>query len=173
MKILSKDTDDETILETIWFCKILLIFAIGEMYLGTESSTCPKTKLENMNVAKKSGKTCITWLSIFLSSFRIIYWSFASGAIDNITKDGGIEVMLLYAFYLQVADCTIASYFYFGLALRAALILGWHVDADKENLNRFELEHRRRIWWTVYMYERMLSSKAGLPLSFADDSSIN
>ena len=78
--------------------------------------------------------------------------------------------MLLYAFYLQVADCTIASYFYFGLALRAALILGWHVDADKENLNRFELEHRRRIWWTVYMYERMLSSKAGLPLSFADDS---
>ena len=39
MKILSKDTDDETILETIWFCKILLIFAIGEMYLGTESST--------------------------------------------------------------------------------------------------------------------------------------
>ena len=60
--------------------------------------------------------------------------------------------------------------FLFWLALRAALILGWHVDADKENLNRFELEHRRRIWWTVYMYERMLSSKAGLPLSFADDS---
>ena len=105
--------------------------------------------------------------SIKLLNYLLV---FCFGAIDNITKDGGIEVMLLYAFYLQVADCTIASYFYFGLALRAALILGWHVDADKENLNRFELEHRRRIWWTVYMYERMLSSKAGLPLSFADDS---
>lgn len=51
---IKKDTDDETILETIWFCKVLLIFAIGEMYLGTESSTHAKRqKLENM---KRAGK---------------------------------------------------------------------------------------------------------------------
>ncbi|KAL6453372.1 PUT3 Proline utilization trans-activator [Candida maltosa Xu316] len=170
---IKKDTDDETILETIWFCKILLIFAIGEMYLGTESSThARRQKLENMkrNSKEKREKHVLPGSAFFYQASELFTGLFASGAIDNITKDGGIEVMLLYAFYLQVADCTIASYFYFGLALRAALILGWHVDADKENLNRFELEHRRRIWWTVYMYERMLSSKAGLPLSFADDS---
>ncbi|RCK61034.1 Proline utilization trans-activator [Candida viswanathii] len=170
---IKKDTDDETILETIWFCKVLLIFAIGEMYLGTESSTHAKRqKLENMKrVGKeKHEKHALPGSAFFYQASELFTGLFASGAVDNITKDGGIEVMLLYAFYLQVADCTIASYFYFGLALRAALILGWHVDADKENLNRFELEHRRRIWWTVYMYERMLSSKAGLPLSFADDS---
>lgn len=169
---IKKDTDDETILETIWFCKILLIFAIGEMYLGTESSThARRQKLENMKRSKeKREKHALPGSAFFYQASELFTGLFASGAIDNITKDGGIEVMLLYAFYLQVADCTIASYFYFGLALRAALILGWHVDADKENLNRFELEHRRRIWWTVYMYERMLSSKAGLPLSFADDS---
>ena len=170
---IKKDTDDETILETIWFCKVLLIFAIGEMYLGTESSTHAKRqKLENMKRAGKERpeKHALPGSAFFYQASELFTGLFASGAVDNITKDGGIEVMLLYAFYLQVADCTIASYFYFGLALRAALILGWHVDADKENLNRFELEHRRRIWWTVYMYERMLSSKAGLPLSFADDS---
>ncbi|KAI5960117.1 PUT3 [Candida pseudojiufengensis] len=169
-----KNIEDETILETIWFCKILLIFAIGEMYLGTESNTHAKRqKLENMKRSKNKllkEKHTLPGSGFFYQSSEIFTGLFASGAIDNITKDGGIEVMLLYAFYLQVADCTIASYFYFGLALRASLILGWHVDAEKENLNRFELEHRRRIWWTVYMYERMLSSKAGLPLSFADDS---
>ena len=46
--------------------------------------------------------------SIKLQNYLLV---FCFGAIDNITKDGGIEVMLLYAFYLQVADCTIASYF--------------------------------------------------------------
>ncbi|CAI5757304.1 unnamed protein product [Candida verbasci] len=168
---IKKDQDDETILESIWFCKILFIFAIGEMYLGTESSTHVKNiKLENMKRKEKRERHTLPGSGFFYQASELFTGLFASGAIDNITKDGGIEVMLLYAFYLQVADCTIASYFYFGLALRAALILGWHVDADNENLNRFELEHRRRIWWTVYMYERMLSSKAGLPLSFADDS---
>lgn len=176
---IKKDTDDDTILETIWFCKILLIFAIGEMYLGTESDTHLKnTKNKNIiDYAKKTSKkradakkNTLPGSGFFYQASELFTGLFASGAIDNITKDGGIEVMLLYAFYLQVADCTIASYFYFGLALRSALILGWHVDADMENQNRFELEHRRRIWWTVYMYERMLSSKAGLPLSFADDS---
>lgn len=176
---IKKDTDDDTILETIWFCKILLIFAIGEMYLGTESDTHLKNNKNQTIIAyaKKSSKrraeakkNTLPGSGFFYQASELFTGLFASGAIDNITKDGGIEVMLLYAFYLQVADCTIASYFYFGLALRSALILGWHVDADMENQNRFELEHRRRIWWTVYMYERMLSSKAGLPLSFADDS---
>lgn len=174
---IKKDTDDDTILETIWFCKILLIFAIGEMYLGTESNSHIiklKEKLESKKARNRTKerkeKDTLPGSGFFYEASELFTGLFASGAIDNITKDGGIEVMLLYAFYLQVADCTIASYFYFGLALRSTLILGWHVDADKENLNRFELEHRRRIWWTVYMYERMLSSKAGLPLSFADDS---
>ncbi|ODV77485.1 uncharacterized protein CANTADRAFT_35782, partial [Suhomyces tanzawaensis NRRL Y-17324] len=175
---IKKDADDDTILETIWFCKILLIFAIGEMYLGTESDTHIK-KQRNVHAPdsrkskpkeKKEKRDTLPGSGFFYQSSELFTGLFASGAIDNVSKDGGIEVMLLYAFYLQVADCTIASYFYFGLALRSTLILGWHVDADKENLNRFELEHRRRIWWTVYMYERMLSSKAGLPLSFADDS---
>jgi proline utilization trans-activator len=175
---IKKDADDDTILETIWFCKILLIFAIGEMYLGTESDIHVKARNMLEKSRKKSGssnkhkerRNTLPGAGFFYQASELFTGLFASGAIDNITKDGGVEVMLLYAFYLQVADCTIASYFYFGLALRSTLILGWHVDADKENLNRFELEHRRRIWWTVYMYERMLSSKAGLPLSFADDS---
>lgn len=211
---IKQDRDDDTILETMWFCKILLIFAVGEMYLGTESDVHVKKVRPVYTPASRSSKhnnksndndnnnnnnnnnnndntnnsnnnsqnqnetppnndfpgNTLPGSGFFYQASELFTGLFASGAIDNITKDGGIEVMLLYAFYLQVADCTIASYFYFGLALRAALILGWHVDSEKNSLDRFELEHRRRIWWTVYMYERMLSSKAGLPLSFADDS---
>lgn len=165
-----------SIIETIWFCKVLLIFAVGEMYLGTannlngtysstdsNSGTAPATA-SDQNSAKLPGS------GFFHQASDIFTGLFSSGAIDNLAREGGVEVLLLYAFYLQVADCTVASYFYFGLALRTSLILGMHVDADKENLSRYELEHRRRLWWTVYMYERMLSSKAGLPLSLTDNS---
>lgn len=156
---LGTDSSD-SIIETIWFCKVLLIFAVGEMYLGTAN---------NIN-GNKSQDAKLPGSGFFHQASELFTGLFASGAIDNCAREGGIEVLLLYAFYLQVADCTVASYFYFGLALRASLILGMHVDADKDNVTRYELEHRRRLWWTVYMYERMLSSKAGLPLSLNDNS---
>lgn len=156
---LGTDSSD-SIIETIWFCKVLLIFAVGEMYLGTAN---------NIN-GNKSQDAKLPGSGFFHQASELFTGLFASGAIDNCAREGGIEVLLLYAFYLQVADCTVASYFYFGLALRASLILGMHVDAEKDNVSRYELEHRRRLWWTVYMYERMLSSKAGLPLSLNDNS---
>lgn len=154
--------DDHT-LQTIWFCKVLLIFAIGEMYLGT-SNNVNGNKISFKDTAKLPGS------GFFEDASQIFSCLFSSGKIESVTKEGAIEVLLLYAFYLQVADCTVASYFYFGQALRACLILGLHVDAQRDQLTRFELEHRRRLWWSVYMFERMLSSKAGLPLSFADNT---
>lgn len=154
--------DDHT-LQTIWFCKVLLIFAVGEMYLGTSNNV-------NGNKATFKDHAKLPGSGFFEDASRIFGCLFSSGKIESVTKEGAIEVVLLYAFYLQVADCTVASYFYFGQALRACLILGFHVDAQRDQLNRFELEHRRRLWWTMYMYERMLSSKAGLPLSFTDNT---
>ncbi|KAH3900112.1 Put3p SCDLUD_003079 [Saccharomycodes ludwigii] len=154
---------DQT-LQTIWFCKVLLIFSIGEMYLGRSNDQ------DGLKLTSSKGGPRLPGSGFFEQASEIFDCLFSSGRIENLTKKGGIEVMLLYAFYLQVADCTIASYFYFGQALRACLILGWHVDAERDTLTRFELEHRRRIWWTVYMFERMLSSKAGLPLSFMDNT---
>ncbi|QLQ80636.1 hypothetical protein HG537_0D06370 [Torulaspora globosa] len=154
--------DDHT-LQTIWFCKVLLIFAIGEMYLGTHNNV-------NGNKAVLKGSAKLPGSGFFDDASEIFSCLFSSGKVENITKEGGVEVMLLYAFYLQVADCTVASYFYFGQALKASLIVGMHVDAQRESLTRYELEHRRRLWWTVYMFERMLSCKAGLPLSFMDET---
>lgn len=210
---LNTSPQNESTLETIWFCKLLLVFATGEMYLGTANylngyklSEKPRRKKQKLNRhhtlasqslpsgttadaqnsntetnygsnpqnPKKKSKPNYTGTKLPGSGFfnqasELFTGLFASGSIDNCIREGGIEVLLLYAFYLQVADCTAASYFYFGIALRASLLVGLHVDIGKETLNRFELEHRRRLWWTVYMYERMLASKAGLPLSLTDE----
>lgn len=160
------DTREVTI-ETIWFCQLLLIFAVGEMYLGTANS--PNGNKLNKSKKKHHQKPKLPGSEFFYQASELFTGLFSSGAITNCVLEGGVEVMLLYAFYLQVADCTIASYFYFGSLLRACLMLGLHVDAGKENLFRYELEHRRRLFWTVFMFERMLASKAGLPLTLTDD----
>lgn len=197
---LNNSSHTDPTLETIWFCKLLLVFAVGEMYLGTANylngyklNEKPKRKKQKLNSMeenndhisenspesnsfnpkrknkRKSSATKLPGSGFFNQASELFTGLFASGSIDNCIREGGIEVLLLYAFYLQVADCTAASYFYFGIALRASLLLGLHVDIGKDSLNRFELEHRRRLWWTVYMYERMLASKAGLPLSLTDE----
>lgn len=155
---------EDQILQTIWFCKIMLIFAIGEMYLGTSSESKGDTSnLENSNKSLP-GK------EFFIKSSAIFGYLYSGNKIDNFTKPGSVETLLLYAFYLQVADYTVSSYLYFSMTLKTCLILGWHCDAEAGNISKFELEHHRRLFWTIYIYERMLSSKAGHPLSFQDVS---
>lgn len=153
------DNENDPILQAVWFCKILLILAVGEMYLGS---------INNEMLKNYSNQPKLPGSKFFQMGSKIFNCLFSSERLENVTKKGGIEVLLLYAFFLQVADYTLASYFYFGQALRTCLILGLHVDSQSDTLSRFEIEHHRRLWWTVYMFERMLSSKAGLPLSFTD-----
>lgn len=153
------DNENDPILQAVWFCKILLILAVGEMYLGS---------INNEMLRNYSNQPKLPGSKFFQMGSKIFNCLFSSERLENVTKKGGIEVLLLYAFFLQVADYTLASYFYFGQALRTCLILGLHVDSQSDTLSRYEIEHHRRLWWTVYMFERMLSSKAGLPLSFTD-----
>lgn len=151
---------NNTTLQLIWHCKVFLIFAIGEVYhrLGQET---PKGNGDD---------SMLPGASWFLQASKIFNVVFSGEHLQLLTKEGGIEVLLLYAFYLQVADNTVLAYFYFGQALRTCLVIGLHVDSQSDSLSRFQVEHQRRLWWTVYMFERMLSSKAGLPLSFTDYS---
>ncbi|CAB4256463.1 similar to Saccharomyces cerevisiae YKL015W PUT3 Transcriptional activator of proline utilization genes [Maudiozyma barnettii] len=146
-------------LQLIWHCKVFLIFAIGEVYNRTGQET-PKDTDDSMLPGAR-------W---FLQASKIFNVVFSGEHLQLLTKEGGIEILLLYAFYLQVADNTVLAYFYFGQALRTCLVIGMHVDSQSDTLPRFQVEHQRRLWWTVYMFERMLSSKAGLPLSFTDYS---
>lgn len=55
-------------------------------------------------------------------------------------------------------------------ALRLATIMGLHVNSSHAFVPDPELrEHRVRVWWSVYILDRFLSSKIGLPLLISDD----
>lgn len=57
-----------------------------------------------------------------------------------------------------------------GSALRLATVMGLHLNIGDAYLPDPELrEHRIRVWWSVYILDRLLSSKIGLPLLISDD----
>lgn len=55
-----------------------------------------------------------------------------------------------------------------GLAMRIAIDLGLHRKANEANLDSFTAQMRRRLFWTIYYLERVISMSLGRPFSLAD-----
>jgi hypothetical protein len=57
-----------------------------------------------------------------------------------------------------------------GNALKLALTIGLnHNIPESQSINPVERQHRIRIWWTIYIFDRMWGSKMGLPMSIPDE----
>jgi proline utilization trans-activator len=55
-------------------------------------------------------------------------------------------------------------------AIRLGIVMGMHLNIPEPLLrDRAAREHRIRIWWTAYMFDRTWSSKLGHPVSVHDD----
>lgn len=142
--------------EASWYCQILLISAIGEMY------GAPREERQNMTDDPPGGEN----FRMGANTLSLLYGKELMG--DSCPKL--IELLLCYSFYLQVLDFSTSSAVYIGMAMRTAVLCGLHVDASKDSLSREELEHRRRLWWTTYILELYSCSKQGIPPSMSLES---
>ncbi|CAI7657728.1 unnamed protein product [Penicillium glandicola] len=73
-----------------------------------------------------------------------------------------VEILTLIATYLQWCDRKHDAYLYIGLALRLAIALGCNLRETDQRCLPSQSAHRLRLWWTVYMLDRRLSSGLGL-----------
>lgn len=77
--------------------------------------------------------------------------------------------MLIKCFYSNTLGRVKSAHMYSGLALRLSTSLGLHRAPDKRvALSKLEREHRIRLWWTVYIFDRSTCSRLGHPLSIDD-----
>ena len=54
--------------------------------------------------------------------------------------------------------------------MRLALGLGLHRRLPKNDIIKpIERENRRRVWWTLYILDRISASKLGRPVTISDD----
>ncbi|KAF5670057.1 positive activator of transcription [Fusarium heterosporum] len=76
------------------------------------------------------------------------------------------EILCCIALYFESLDYRHSSH---GFAMRVALGQGMHTDMPVDQLGEQIVERSRRIWWTVYVLDREMTSLMGLPQSLLDD----
>jgi proline utilization trans-activator len=74
------------------------------------------------------------------------------------------------SFYSYALNRKNSAYVYSGLALRLSVTLGLHRNITySPTMSPVDVENRRRVWWTVYTFDRLCSSKLGHPIMIKDE----
>ncbi|PLB47082.1 C6 transcription factor [Aspergillus steynii IBT 23096] len=79
-----------------------------------------------------------------------------------------IEAMTLLVVYHLRSASSQGVWYMVGLAMRTAIDLGLHRKANETSLDPITAQMRRRLFWTVYYLERVVSMSLGRPFSIAD-----
>ncbi|KAL3467055.1 hypothetical protein BJX64DRAFT_274107 [Aspergillus heterothallicus] len=78
------------------------------------------------------------------------------------------EILCCLALYLQSLDHRNSAHNYIGQAVRIALAHGMHTDMPVQQLGETTVQRCRKIWWTIYVLDRQMTSLMGLPQSIHD-----
>ncbi|KAL5343888.1 hypothetical protein BJX70DRAFT_385176 [Aspergillus crustosus] len=78
------------------------------------------------------------------------------------------EVLCCLTLYLQALDFRNSAHNFIGQAMRIALAQGMHTDMPIQHLGEAVVQRCRKIWWTVYVLDRQMTSLMGLPQSISD-----
>ncbi len=103
------------------------------------------------------------------------YFSHALVLLPDVHEKGsilGVETLAYVGYFLQNMNRHDAAYLYIGIALRMAISLGLHQEVPASSLPKLddaEREHHRRVWWSIYSLDRILSLKSGRPISILDE----
>ncbi|PNS19853.1 hypothetical protein CAC42_7820 [Sphaceloma murrayae] len=129
-------------------CKLYIIFALGECYSARSSS---------LTGGGYPG------LSYFLRASRQV-----TGRPERPRLES-IEIAVMLALYQLTLNRRDSAYFWIGSALRMAMTQGMHHSIPQHQaVDPAMMEHRTRLWWTVYVLDRVCSGMMSHPISILD-----
>ncbi|OKL62323.1 hypothetical protein UA08_02518 [Talaromyces atroroseus] len=135
--------------DTVFLCKIFALFSMGEMY---SNRRLPSTRDSD-----------IPGTGFFLQAMSLTQDLHEEASVAY------VEALLIISLYSLALNRTKSAYTYAGMALRLCLTLGLHHNLpDGYAISAVEREHRIRIWWSVYITDRITSSKLGHPVTIHD-----
>ncbi|KAJ6441178.1 C6 transcription factor [Purpureocillium lavendulum] len=114
------------------------------------------------------------------------YFTDALGLLPETHEEGSVlcvETLALAGYFMANMNRRDAAFQYIGKAVRMAVSLGLHEEADwtaaaagggeggegEDEDEQAEAEHRRRVWWSVYSMDRILCVKSGNPIAIQDE----
>ncbi|KAJ5834501.1 hypothetical protein N7447_000527 [Penicillium robsamsonii] len=80
----------------------------------------------------------------------------------------GTEILCCIALYYQCVDFRTSAHNYIGQAMRIAMAQGMHTNMPVEDLGHDMVQRSGKIWWTIYILDREMTSLMGLPQSISD-----
>ncbi|KAK1493294.1 fungal specific transcription factor [Colletotrichum tamarilloi] len=143
------------------YAKVLIILAFGQLYSVNQ------------------------WVD-FRGPPGFDYFTHALNLLPDTHEEGSllcVETLALIGCFMQNMNRRDAAFLYTGMALRMAISLGLHhevgfsaaphalqgQDNNPTALDNATREHRRRVWWSVYSLDRILSVKSGNPITIQDE----
>ncbi|KAF9019070.1 hypothetical protein BDZ89DRAFT_328219 [Hymenopellis radicata] len=128
--------------------RILLVFAIG-----------------TTNVAQIPGGTAWgTSTSYYRRALQELDWVLEREDIDC------VQNLLLLCIFTTFNVEGPSLWSTLGSTIRLAIGLGLHRRIGPDRASPFELERRRRTWWSIYNFDRVASFTLGRPLGIADEA---
>ncbi|KAJ5272975.1 hypothetical protein N7478_008100 [Penicillium angulare] len=126
--------------QTTWYTEYLLVMAMAKLIEGDQPKSQPPGS------------------DLFAEALRRL------PPLHKLGEEGiiAVEILTLAATYLQWCDRRHDAYLYIGMAMRLSIALGCNIPENKQICLPSQSAHRVRLWWTVYMLDRRLSSGLGL-----------
>ncbi|RDW93937.1 fungal specific transcription factor domain-containing protein [Aspergillus mulundensis] len=143
--------------DSTWACKLFVVLALGELY------SCSTTPARG-DVQVDASDFPVPGTGYFLVAIGLLQDLFEEPSLAQ------IEIMLLLCFYSNALGRVNSAHMYSGMAMRLSTSLGLHRASPAETgLSAIEREHRVRLWWTVYVFDRSTCSKLGQPIGIHDE----
>ncbi|KAL4806408.1 fungal-specific transcription factor domain-containing protein [Aspergillus unguis] len=134
---------------TVNQCKFFALFAFGEAH--------------SMRSEPSSGSR-VPGTSYFARSLSLVQ------VLPERTSITHLETLLLLSLFSYYFNRRHSAYVLIGSAMRLGLSIGLnHNIPESQLIDPVERQHRVRIWWTIYIFDRMWASKMGLPSQISDD----
>lgn len=85
------------------------------------------------------------------------------------TSTVGVQSLLFLIQYAVLNPSLLDAWYLIGVAMRTCINLGLHQDPNPvESISPSLLETRRRLWWSVYSFDRSMSLGCGRPTEISD-----
>ncbi|KAF5242651.1 hypothetical protein FAUST_3190 [Fusarium austroamericanum] len=81
-----------------------------------------------------------------------------------------VEIRLLLSFYSLALNRRYTAYALAGSSVRLSVVMGLNLNVPESQLrDAGAREHRNRVWWTAYSFDRMWASRLGHPVAIRED----
>ncbi|KAL5364907.1 fungal-specific transcription factor [Aspergillus floccosus] len=129
-------------------CKFFALFALGEVYSSRSD---------------RSGTGRIPGTRYYVHAMNL------TSILPERPGMVQVESLLLLSLFSYFLNRRHSAYTLVGNAMRLGLILGLnHNIPARQCADPIEREHRVRLWWAIYVFDRMYTSKIGFPLQIQD-----